>query len=94
MKTIKFPKFKDEALVDVVIQRGGFTYTDTAAHVRCQKQTIEGVEIPEGFDFWYPAQGGQYEVFREYSSRPFVHVPGWKMNELLRSLIIRKLKNK
>jgi len=89
---IRIPKFNDNDLIDVYIQRTGMIETKGALLVRCVKQEIEGITIPRGYEIWIPG-GCLLSVQRQYSSSPFVHVSGWKMNQILRTMVIDKLRN-
>lgn len=89
---IKIPKVNPDYLIDVFVYRTGMIETKNALLVRCQKQTIEGVEIPAGYEIWLPGIGTS-SVHNSFSSRPFVHVPGWKINEILRTFYIDRLRN-
>lgn len=75
----------------LTIQRGQIVETKKAMKVRFQKQTIEGVTIPQGFEQWLP--GECIETIRsQFSSSPSVLVEAWKVNEILRTLYIDTLK--
>lgn len=89
---MKIPKVNPDHLVDVIVQRTGMIETKKALLVRCVKQEIEGVTIPNGYEIWIPDQGIT-SVRNGFSSRPFVRVPGWKMNQILRTLYIDQLRN-
>lgn len=90
-KTFKLPKLNEQHLYDVYVQRTGMIETKKALMVRCVKQTIEGVEIPNGFEMWIP-QLGISSVHNGFSSRPFVHVPGWKLQGILKMLVMEKIR--
>jgi hypothetical protein len=53
-KSIKIPKVDPNGLYDLKIQRGKIIETKKALKVRCVKQEIEGVIIPQGFEVWLP----------------------------------------
>lgn len=89
---IKIPKVNPDKLITVFVYRTGMIETKNALMVRCQKQTIEGINIPAGYEIWLPGQGTPC-VYNSFSSRPFVHVPGWKVNEILRTFYIDNLRN-
>ena len=51
-KRIKIPKVEKQT--KVYINRTGITETRKALKVVCKKQTIEGIEIPQGYEIWLP----------------------------------------
>lgn len=89
-KKIRIPKLNPEHLYDVKIQRGGVIETKNAVMVRCIKQEIEGVTIPNGFEIWIP--GNINSIYRGFSSVPLVHVPGWKLNSILKMLVLNSIR--
>lgn len=92
LHAIKIPKVNPDHLHDVLIFRTGMIESKNALLVRCQKQIIDGVSIPSGFEIWVP-NANTASVSRSFSSRPIIHVIGWKLNEVLRTLYIDQLRN-
>lgn len=90
--TFKLPKLDHDKWVEVVIQRGGYVDTGKATHVRCQPQEIEGVAIPQGFEIWVPF-GSILGPHRSHSTRPGVYIKGWKINEVLKTIVMEGLRN-
>ena len=91
-RPVRIPKVNPDHLIDIIIQRGGMIETRNALLVRCIKQDIEGLTIPNGYEIWLPNQSAA-TINNGFSSRPIAHVPGWKVNEILRTLFIDKLRN-
>lgn len=54
-KLIHIPKIEGDNMVTIEIQKGGIIETKKALLVRCTKQIIEGVTIPNGYEVWIPA---------------------------------------
>lgn len=91
--SIRFPKLDDNCLVSVEINRSGVTQTPRALKVCLKGQCIEGVEIPQGTQVWIPGLSID-SINSSFSMSPKVRIPGWKMNELLKGIILKKLKGK
>mgnify|MGYP003618714600 FL=1 len=66
--------------------------TKNALRVICKKQIIEGLEIPQGYEIWIPNSNIQ-TVTNAFSSNPFVNIEPWKMNQILRTFAIDKLRH-
>lgn len=92
VKTVKFPKLKEHDLYDLYVQRTGMIETKNALMVRCVKQKIEGVVIPNGLEIWIPSIGIT-SVHNSFSSNPFVHIPGWKLQGVLKMIVMEGLRN-
>jgi hypothetical protein len=91
MKKVKFPKIAEGKHVVLRIQKTGIVETRNALKVRCQKQVIEGVTIPNGYEIWIP-QGCVDMVRNPFSNIPTVGVDAWKINEVLRFLVMEELR--
>lgn len=89
---IRIPKVDPTKVYDIVIQRGQIVETEKAMRVRLQKQVIAGLTIPEGFEAWLPGEGVSL-INGQSSSRPIVTIKGWKVNEILRTVYLDKLRN-
>jgi hypothetical protein len=90
-KTVRFPKIAEGKHVVLRIQKTGIVETRNALKVRCQKQVIEGVTIPNGYEIWIP-QGCVDMVRNPFSNIPTVGVDAWKINEVLRFLVMEELR--
>lgn len=88
---IKIPKVDPDKSFRLYIQRGQIVETKKAMRVRLKKQVVEDVLIPEGFEVWIP-EGIVECIVNPFSSTPKVAIPGWKLNQVLRTLVIDKLK--
>lgn len=88
---IKIPKCDPKKTYHLIIQRGGIEESNKAYKVLCQKQVIEGVTIPQGYEVWIPSSGST--ISHEYSSRPMIFIPDWKLNDILRKLYLDELRN-
>ena len=91
-KSIKIPRVDPDKVYDLKIQRTGIVERPKALMIRCVKQEIEGVTIPRGYEVWLPNEGIN-SVLKGFSSEPIVHVWGWKLNEILRTLYMEGLRN-
>lgn len=91
-KIISIPKVDPDKVYDLRIQRTGIVETGKALRVRCVKQEVEGVTIPRGYEVWLPYECGE-GIIKGFSSEPVVHVWGWKMNQILRTLYLEGLRN-
>lgn len=92
VKSFKLPKVKPDGLFEVVVQRTGMIETKNALIVHCQKQVIEGVTIPQGFEICLPNQN-EGCIKNSYSSRPIALVDGWKLNQILKLIVMEGLRN-
>jgi len=91
-KIINIPKVKDGEYVTLSIQRGGIIETRNALKVRCVKQEIMGVTIPNGYEIWIP--NGCLELIQNMSClTPKISIESWKANEVLRFLFMEGLRN-
>lgn len=88
---MRIPKSNPKKTYKLVIQRGGIEETAKAYKVICQKQEIEGVTIPQGFEVWIPNSGSFLD--HTFSSRPMIDIPNWKLDEILRKLYLDGLRN-
>jgi hypothetical protein len=79
-------------LYDLKIQRGKIIETKKALKVRCVKQEIEGVIIPQGFEVWLPNESIEGLV-NGFSMTPIAQVWGWKLNQVLKFLFMEELRN-
>lgn len=91
-KTFKLPKLDPEELFLIKIQRGQIVETKGAMRVRCCKQELEGVIIPNGFEIWIPG-GTTSSIKKSFSSSPEVLIPGWKLNGILKLIVMEGLRN-
>lgn len=92
LHTMKMPKVDPNDWIELIIQRGGIYEGDKLTRVKLQSQEIQGMKIPQGFELLVPASGC-LGVSNGNSSRPHLYVKGWKINEVLRTLYIDKLRN-
>lgn len=92
LNTMRLPKVNPVHLIDVIVQRTGMIETKNALLVRCVKQVIEGITIPQGYEIWLPNQCAE-SIKNRFSSRPIAYVPGWKINEILRTFYIDQLRD-
>lgn len=90
-KLVKFPKVDPEKHFKIRIQKTRIEQSPNAIRIRCTKQIIEGIIIPNGFEIWMP--GSIESVQNRYSNIPFVHVPGWKLNDILKFIVMEGLTN-
>lgn len=88
-KKFSIPKVDESNLFNLVIQRGNIVQTDNAIKVYLAAQEFEGVKIPRGFEVWAPNKDAF--ITKEYSAFPQIVLRGWKVNEILRTLVIRNL---
>jgi hypothetical protein len=92
MNKIKIPKYDDEDLVEVEINRTGIIETRRGAmRVTLKKQTLLGVEIKHGCDVWVP---GGVVIRNEFSQSPKAYIKGKFINQIIKGTIIGQLKNK
>jgi DNA replicative helicase MCM subunit Mcm2 (Cdc46/Mcm family) len=90
-KSIRFPKVDPEKHFRINVQRTGIEQSPNAIRVRCIKQEIKGIIIPNGFEIWMP--GSILSVMNQYSRNTYVLLPGWKLNEVLKFLVMEGLRN-
>ena len=88
-KNIRIPKVESHHLIEVLINRTGIVDTGKALKLTTKKQVIAGLEIPAGHQFWTPS----CVITNEFSSSPVAHVPGHVINDMLRFLVIKKLRD-
>lgn len=91
-RRMAIPRVDPEKAYDIFIYRTGMIETKNALLVRCKKQEIEGITIPRGYEIWVPS-AGETSVRNGFSSNPYIHIAGWKINEVLRTLYIDQLRN-
>lgn len=88
VKTIRFPKLEHGKLYSLRIQKQGYEITPKSIKVRCRKQLVEGVEIPNGFEIYIA--GGL--VHHEFSSSPIAEIFGWQLEKILKMLVMEGLR--
>jgi hypothetical protein len=75
---------------NLYIYQNGFIKTSKAFSVILAKQTLEnGIEIKSGTRLWIPGSGADSHFAQ---SGKQVRVPNWKLNELIKSINMQKLK--
>lgn len=92
-KTFKVPRVNPNDIIEVEIYRGGIDNRNKyQTEYKLKKQVINGITIPAKTLIQVP--GGPYTSM-EFSSNVKAMIPGWKINQLLRTLVIDSLrKNK
>ncbi len=89
-KSFKIPRLKPDDLFEVEIYRTGVIETRNGATlIKCKKQVIEGVTIPRGFEFW----NSEGYIHNEFSANPTFMCRGWKLNEVLKHIVMEGLRN-
>jgi len=92
MKTIKFPKLDPKGYTNLYVQKSQkIPETYKAACFRLKKQVVEGIEIPEGTDVWFPNMCSS-SVHAPNSPSPYINAPNWKLNEVLKSLVLKSIR--
>lgn len=91
-KAFRLPKLNPTEQYAVKIQRGQIVETKGAMRVRCCKQEIEGVQIPNGFEIWIPGANTAC-ISRSFSLTPQILIPGWKLNGILKMIVMEGLRN-
>jgi len=88
MQKIKIPKFEKNEDVKVYVRKWSQKKVGNALMIYCLRQTIKGIDIPSGFKIYIPwnSFGGIFE-----RSSNYLYIKGWKMNEVIRTLVIQKL---
>lgn len=93
MIPIKIPKFADVEKYDLLtvqyIKRGT-RQVRNAMEIVLDKQTILGIEIPKGTKVYVPIRSCIVGTIHQDKA----HIHKWKINELLRTIIIDNLKKK
>ena len=90
MKAIRIPRVDENRSFRFVIQKKGYEETKGATKVRFIKQDFMGLTIPNGLEMWVPNTA--ILILSPFSSEPIAAIQGWKVNEILRTLYIDKLK--
>ncbi len=90
--TIKIPKVTDE-WTEVAINRTGIIVTKNGGQkIQLKKQTIKGVVIPQGFEVWGNFNHLIIPELDTTRKEITASISRDKMNEILKTLFIRKLK--
>jgi hypothetical protein len=91
-KTFKVPRVNPKDIIEVEIYRGGIDNRNKyQTEYKLKKQTINGITIPAKTLVLAP---GGPNTSLDFSSNVKAMIPGWRINQLLRTIVIDSLRKK